>query len=252
MKKIISVFLISICLYACGGGSGGGNSNAAGNTTPSDNTTPPDEDANGIWEGALTVDGGPDYELLGLLYEGEIIALSIEANTMYKGSYTVDGDDISGNATVYEIGATAVGTATLNGVVTGKSQISFTYNTSYGATGSVSLFYDNVYERNSTLSKIAGNYSSVVSGFNTFNISIENDGSFTGSNTDGCQYSGDFTILDSNFNLYDLITTVSSCAATDGVYEGFAVLSDFNGVDDALTVTLSNENFVFISSLLRE
>jgi hypothetical protein len=239
MNKIFLAILFSLSLSACGGGGGG----APAPVVP----VVVNEDANGIWEGTFT-DGAAAFAIGGLIYEGTIIALSTEANALYVGTYSVVGDNFTASVTVYEIGGTVLGTASLVGVVTEQSQLSLTYTTSYGSSGSISIFYDNVYDRNSSFATLAGNYSRID---NSLNLTIQGDGSFSGIDTDGCQIDGNFLILDPNFNLYRITAVITLCGLANGSYTGFAGLSDFVGINDALTVALSNDNFVFIACLLR-
>ena len=210
---------------------------------------PPDEVANGVWEGTFT-DNGNTFDITGLLYDEEIIALSPDANAIYIGSYAVDGYNLSADVTIYEIGGTNVGTASFTGIVNSQSQIALNYEDSSGGNGSVSLLYDEIYERGSSLAKVSGNYVSTGPGY-SFSVSISSSGVITGNDTDGCTYDGVISTPDSNFNLYETNIDVSSCGAENGSYSGFAALYDENGVEDGLTVALSNENYIVLADFLR-
>jgi hypothetical protein len=212
-------------------------------------TPPPNEVANGIWEGTFT-ENGDTFEITGLLYEGEIIALSPDANAMYVGSYAVDGYILSADVTIYEIGGTDVGTASFTGVVNSESQIALNYVDSSGGTGSVSLLYDEIYERSSSLAKVAGNYVYSTLGYG-FPVSISTSGVITGTDTDGCDYQGNISTPDIDFNLYEINLDVSSCGSADGSYSRYAALYDEAGLNDGLTVALSNENYIVIADFLR-
>lgn len=236
MIRISLVFLLGISLIACGGG---GGSAPAGNNLNTDTAPPPDVDANGLWEGTVSQDGVGSYELFGLLHEGQIIARSYSANVLLIGTYVIDEDNISGSARAYELGVEKLGTVNFNGVAVEQSQVMLTFTSTYGASGSVSIFYDPLYERGSSLATIAGSY---TSGSETLDISP--NGALAVSNTgDGCNIIGSIEIIDPSFNLYKATQTFSGCDNSDrnDVYEGFAVLTDDTGVNDWLIMHVESE-----------
>lgn len=235
MNKIFLAILFSLSLSACGGGGGGAPAPVAAPIVV-------DEDANGLWQGTFSQDGVGSFELFGLFYEGQIVARSYAGGTLYIGNYTVSQDNLSGSAIVRSFGgadpSTRLGTANFQGVVVERSQISLTYTTTYGPTGSISVFYENIYDRDSSLSLIAGTYQDG----NVFTINP--DGSFTiPNNAPGCAFTGMVSLLSSNYNLYQIDGSSSGCTdpAQDGIYSGYATLLDSTGVNDQLVLWFEND-----------
>lgn len=230
-----------LLLAACGGGGGGGGSNV----------TTANASANGYWEGTFTETGLGTFDVSGLLYNGRIIAISESAGAIYDGSYTVSGGNISGDVTAYQINGGPFATATISGTVTEQGSISVSFNTSYGSSGTMALSFDSIYNRTSSLSKVTGiwNY---TSGTYSLTITVQNDGAFTGQDTDGCVVSGAIGILDTAHNLYSMNTSIASCGVLNGSYTGFSALLDSITADDTLQVAVSNSNFILLQPFARQ
>lgn len=235
---VLGVFML-VGLIACSGGGGGGD----GTTT--------NVSANGLWEGTFTENGAGTFAVSGLLYNGRIIAISESAGVIYDGSYIVSGSSISGNVTAYQIDGGPFATATLTGTVTEQGLISVSFNTSYGASGTMSLSFNNIYNRTSSLSLVAGiwNY---TSGTFSLTITVQNDGTFWGQDSDGCVVSGNIGLLDTAHNLYNMSTLIASCGGLDGSYTGFSGLLDNVTTNDTLQVAISNSNYILLYPFTRQ
>jgi len=59
------------------------------------------------------------------------------------------------------------------------------------------------------------------------------------------------SIIDPAVNIYGLSLTASSCGFYDGAYNGYAVVADDTGTNDALVFTVSNANVVLLGVLDR-
>lgn len=232
--RILGLVVI-VGLTSCGGGGDGGGDESSASVS-----------ANGFWEGSFTEDGEGTFHVEGLLYNGRIIAVSESAGVVYDGSYTLSGNNLSGNLTVYRISGSVIGTATISGTVTEKSSISASFSTSVGSKGTISLSFNSLYNRDSSLSLIAGFWDSTIGAALT--IVIENDGTFFGQDSDGCVLSGEISILDAEYNLYDVNLSVASCGVSNGSYDGFATLL----TDNILEVVVSNKHYLVFNPLVRQ
>ena len=234
--RILGLVVI-VSLTSCGGGGGGGGDEDESSASVS---------ANGLWEGSFTEVGVGTFNVGGLLYNGRIIAISESAGVIYDGSYTVSGNNLSGNVIMYYINGSAFGTATLSGTVTEQSSISASYSASTGSTGTISLSFDSNYNRDSSLSLIAGFWDS-ISG-TALTIVIQDDGTFFGQDSDGCVFDGEVSILDTKYNLYDVDLLAASCGVFNGSYTGFATLLS----TIVLEVVISNDNYIIFKQFVRQ
>lgn len=228
--KALSVLLTISFLSACGGG-GGGTDDGGSNVNDGDlNPAPQDENANGIWLGTTSNSTFGSSETIGLFNDGEFVAINLDFNEFYKGTYSIDQDDISATGKGYALNGPYGGTGVLDGVVNSQGTLTATVVASIGTTSDLSLAYaTESYERPIAYSDFAGSWSGSVIGL-SYNISIDASGDFIAVGSDGCNVSGNLVIPDSDRNLVkaDLSVSGSSCTVT-GSYSGFGVLADDDG-----------------------
>jgi len=175
IKKTMAMVLILIAammMAACGSGGGG-------DSTPA--PTPTTQSANGVWSGTLVDNINGTFALGCLIYEGEIISVSEDAGRIYKGTYTVSGNTFAGNVNAYEIGGGLVDSGTMNGTVVEEVSLTATFQ-SQATTGSISVTFDQVYNRDSALSYVEGTWTE-VDGTYSMNLTIAATGGITGSDS---------------------------------------------------------------------
>lgn len=126
--------VISAMFICVGCGGGGGDSAPAVQTTVT-------QSANGIWSGTLVDDINGTFTLDCLIYEGEIFAISEDANRIYKGTYTVSGSSFSATVDAFEIGGGLVDSGTINGAVTEQVLLTATFQSQH-TTGSIAVSFD--------------------------------------------------------------------------------------------------------------
>lgn len=223
MNKSLLCFSLLALITGCGGGGGG-----------SSNTPPPpppvNASAGGIWEG-ITSDGA---QVLGLVTEtGEFHFLQ-DDGVQYFGTAVTSQNAVSANFTgVTEFGTAFLdgstsGTGTLTGTVQERMSLSGTSNFRTAAGNSnvstVTLTYNVIYERDSSLVTIAGNFTEVTTG-DVVNINA-NGAAFMQDPVSGCVINGTVSIIDSRFNAYRVQYTYSSCQGQYAVLNG----STFRGL----------------------
>lgn len=252
MRKIsgVSVIALALLVASCGGGSGGDDDGGNGSPAP----TPEPTNAAGIWEGTA-VTGNLTLDVLGIVTEQGEGRFLDENGTQYVIDTLAGNDgDISLTFTaIAEVGFTfidgsTIATGELSGSVTETSSFSGEYTLSTGETGTMSLTYDTIYERDSSIDKLTGLWDE------QFGVmSVDPSGAFFMQDSFGCVYDGEASIIDPEFNAYSLSMTVSSCGAgVDGEYSGVGVLSDLNVADDLLIVQMNSEEWIFTTSLVRQ
>ncbi len=242
MRKTIIAILLSINLVACGGG---------GSSSSNPPPPPSTQSVSGMWRGTATSSAfGTTTDLLGIVSESREAFFISSQGAQYHGSLSVSGAHVSGTVTSYApVGfvfpdGSVVTTTSVSGTVTTKSSLSATY-TGGGDSGSIALTYDPLYERDSSLSLIAGDWFD-----GAISISIDSLGRFSGFDTSGCTYSGQVSIINSSFDAYKVNVTASSCGGADGSYDGLAALSDNLGLNDTLTAGVSNGSFSLVTTFI--
>ncbi len=243
MKAKAATAGLCLTLAACGGGGGGGSD---------PDTPPPVSEVDGIWRGSFVSDSTGSYSLLGLIKDGEIRMLSADNGSIHAGTASVaSGGVFSATTTDYAIGGTVYAETSMTGSYVQGQSISADYTATNGDSGTVSLTYDELYDRDSSLALTEGIWS-VTEGAYTFTITIQADGTLDGSDTDGCIYSGSVSIIDSNKNLYDVDVSAANCGVADGDYNGYGVISDDQSANDTFSLVANNENYIIYGDLTRQ
>lgn len=218
MKHSAAVFLCALLMAGCGGGGGGGTQSAS--PPPVTNASP-----GGIWEGTL----GTGQQVIGLVTEsGEFHFLDIDEFAQYFGTVSVNGNATSANFTGYaELGSsfadgTTSGTGSLTGTIQARSKFTAnsTFRTSAGNSNpnTIDLTYNALYDRDSSLATIAGNFTDLRTGSI---VNVSSSGVAFSQNPDnGCVLNGSVSIIDAQFNAYRVQYSYSSCTGVDAVLNG--------------------------------
>ena len=217
VRSLCVLSLTTFCV-ACGGG--GGSGSGGGDTNP----PPPDDQAiGGGWVGT---------DSAGL----EIFALSTESGRVHWfipstgeqgfGTGSVNGTAVTINYTyvaplgsVLEDGSSSA-TCTATGTIQERQSLAVTTNctTDLGNafSSSATLNYDSLYDVDSSLSAIAGNYDDfgVVLNVAANGVVFEQDPAT------GCVVNGQISIIDSQYNAYDVSITYSSCLGDFAILNG--------------------------------
>ena len=250
--KTLGILLI-ISLTAC-------NSNDNGDD--GDNNTEPTAPTsnNGAWEGTLEFTGEAPFNVIAVLIDGKITIfpgdgdVRLEDQGAWSGSYPINGDNIDGTATKYDFdGDEVLGEAQddlemlFTGSVTDRRFLflDFEVKTIPGGvvenSGTIDLeFTDD--GNNSSISSIEGSWT-----FDTLTINVAADGSFWGQDANGCVYSGDISILDSEYNLYGVESEASiGCGDAAGIYSGFAAVNYDDTPNNLTTFGVNPDNFLIL------
>lgn len=219
-----------ISLFACGGG--GGVAVESTVPPPVDNVSP-----GGFWVG---FDNDGETVLIFVTETGRFQFMTADG-AQGPGVLTVsNGNVISGDfQLVTQVGfsfpdGSKLSTCTLSGTVDERQTMSVTANctTTSGTQDQITvmpLAYQEIYERESSLAILSGLFDGVI-----VVTDISPDGTlFAQYSINDCVANGRVSIINANFNLYDVRFTVNSCT---GIYE---VL---NGVDFTGMGVLDNTN----------
>jgi len=244
-----SRFFPAFCLALVTAGCGGSGGSSAPVTGPGPTLPPADAAPGGHWFGTVTNDlSTVTEEYIAMVDEnGRFRFVSVDSAVQFSGNFTVTVNDLAGDATAFaDVGVvwldgSPATPATLAGTIVERDAMSGTWMTDSGESGSFEFFYDPIfYERASALDLLAGTWTSYDEFLNPAAIfSIGADGSFSGQNTQGCSSAGRFALVDADFNLYEVQSTVTGCAIA-GNYAGLAFLADFFVPNDAMVFAVDN------------
>lgn len=231
----------SSILVGCGSGSNGSCGSGSACVVPPPGT-------GGVFSG--TVKG---TAAVALYADSGDMRISVQDGTYYHLTTAPQSQSVVGNYFAYSTGApfpngTSATTGTMS-ATEGVSALSGTLTDASGSTLPFSLKDDTVYGQGSALSKLAGTWSSTANGF-SLTVTIASDGSLSGTDSNGCTYTGAFAQIDARYDVYRE-SHVATCNAAKSTYDGLAsyrppagastarieLLSD-DGAGSALTVEL--------------
>jgi len=251
--RFITTCLV-LALAGCGGG-GSGDSPAPNPPTP---PPPPPTDAlpGGHWFGTVTNDlHAVTEEYMAMVDEnGRFRFASVDSAVQMSGNFATVGNALTGDgiafadAGVVWLDSTSATPVTIEGTISSRSEMSGTWVTAAGELGTFEFFYDpTFYERASPLNLLAGSWIAYDENLNpqvTFTIAA--DGSFVGQSTRGRNSIGQFVIIDVDFNLYEVQSTIADCALA-GDYVGLAFLGDLVAPNDVLILANDNGSRAFLT-----
>jgi uncharacterized protein YjbI with pentapeptide repeats len=191
------------------------------------------ENPAGIWIGTQTVINDGVYDMNAIVYDGKIYGVSESANVLFSGTYDMQGgrylvSDGSDNATTrYDLYTlSSNGAFFTSGIVTTevnqKSTMTGAFSNEMLQEGEISFHYSKLYEKESSISYLAGSQSNSV-----LAIDVADDGRFSGS-LNSCSINGTIATPEPTVNIYEVSYTLSNCAEA-GSYEGLGIITDIDG-----------------------
>lgn len=247
--KVALTVLGFTVLTACGGG--GGSSGGASVTPP---PVIANADPGGIWYGyASNTTRGETYEVVGVSISSGELRFIDSQGVQYHGSMQVSGTSFNASFRAiaplgeYFVNGGTVLAGTMTGSISQRRSLDGSYQMSSGERGTVSLLFDDLYQRPSGQSLMTGTWIDV----DNDTYSIDSTGRIFGQDSFGCVYSGDAGVIDARYNAYRFNLTVSNCGVVNGTYAGLGVLQDWQSVGDnrLLTLQLSNDAWSLTVSL---
>lgn len=219
----------------------------------------------GVWRGTLTSDVTMSaVAVTAVITESGTARLILDNGSQLVGSVTTDSDHLTGDLTgITELGLqwpnnTTVASFSMDGTVAERDTITGTY-AGAGDMGTLTLSFDSVYDRASSLAVLAGQWARLDALQNyTATFSFDGQGAIDGSDADGCIYSGAVTVADMSVDVYTVALTVENCPASgvnlNGQYAGGGVLTDEtpgSNQNDVFVLGVSNDQFVITMRLNR-
>ena len=193
----------------------------------------------GIWMGEFDIGGKGPYDFTVLHIDGKAYAVSLNAKAMCVGTAKIDGENFISKYILFALDGGPFDWATITGKLKDENQIASHFVTLNGGdTGALNLAYNPIYDTPSSLGLTQGNWSFTDKDGLTTEILIEEKGTVSGYDSDGCEYLGYLDIINPAFNAYQIKLEISQCSSVDGEYEGVSFVE--NG---QLNVHITNEKY---------
>lgn len=246
--RVVKILLVGFALLGSGCGGGGTSGDDTSNTRKLDNGNDNASlvSADGIWEGSY-VERGLDYNVFAILYGGRMVAINHNSAEIYDARYKLSGSSIYGSGKIYSMLSTDSINAEFSGNVSEKAKMDITIVAADGSKVSVTLNYSSLTDQAISVSALAGNWGYAnYAGTYSASITLENDGSFWGQDSDGCVYAGKIEMINSSVNILSGQGSVSNCGTIDGSYSGFAVYEPGTaGGNDNLHIAITGKRGVY-------
>lgn len=237
-RRLLPVVTItgSTLVVGCGGGSGG-SCGSAGSTCPPASITGP-----GYYEGTLTAkSNSQSTPAVAIVAETGNGAMSGQNGTYYRFNVGFSGATVTG--TYDGISTGAGGTQQTSGSISGQSTSTTLSGTLMVGTSTVDSFQltaEAVYKQPSALATLMGTWSYTANGF-SLTVTIASNGTFTGTDSNNCAYSGVFGIISPLFDAYTE-TYTRTCNGAALTFTGFATYLPPSGSVGADIKVLADDN----------
>jgi len=192
----------------------------------------------GIYEGSLTSAASPQgTPVVAIISENGEGRISTADGSYYRLTVGTSGNNLDGSYRGYSqsIGAgnaAPPASGTVSGTIT-STGLNLTLTDMMSVQQSLTLTFDDAYNRTSSLTALAGNWTATVNGL-TLTATIQPDGTFTASDSNNCTYSGAFSLVDPTFDVY-AETHVRSCNGAAVTFTGLASLLQTNSTSGTAT-----------------
>jgi hypothetical protein len=236
-RRLLPVVTITGSSLVVGCGGGGGSTGSCGSGGSTCNVLGP-----GYYEGTVTPQGDSQTPAVAIITETGDGAMSGQDGAYYRFNVGFSGNTVTGN--YYGFSPSAGGPQTTSGsmsATTTSTDLTGTLTLGSGATvASFALTSEAVYKQASALATLMGAWSYTANGF-SLTVTIATNGTFTGTDSNNCSYTGTFGIINPVFNAYTE-TYIRSCNGTSLSFSGFAVYLPASGSANAHIKVLADDN----------
>lgn len=196
----------------------------------------------GIWVGSFDIRGRGPYDFYAIHVGERSTAVSHKAKAMCVGQVSQDEGYYYAKYSLYALDGSPFDYARLTGEINDKQIQSHFTTLNGGDTGRMQLSYSDLYEQPSSLERVEGEWSFSDRDGLEFDVIIEN-GVIKGSDSDDCKYLGNVSIINPQYNAYDVVLKISNCDSVNGSYQGLSYIDDEQSV--YLRVDVGNELYGF-------
>lgn len=178
----------------------------------------------GIWVGSFDINSLGPYDFHAIHVGERSTAVSNKAKAMYVGQ-VMHEDYYYAKYNLYALDGAPFDYARITGTLKdGQIESHFT-TLNGGDTGRLILSYDDLYEQPSALELLEGDWSFTDRDGLVLEFSIQN-GAIKGADSDECKYIGDISLINPQYNAYDVVLHISNCDSVNGKYEGLSYVDN--------------------------
>ena len=241
LSLIVIFFLGVISILGCSGGN---------------DESVPTQDPTGIWSGSyfyLNPASTIVYTISGIVWDGRWMLFydgiySPAEDRLWEGYPVVTGSSMEWDFRFYrnynyESASYHYGAVYTKNLLEGEP-----YPNNYLSVGFSMNYSPLLTEAGAALSYIDGNWSDEEQNGLITTLSVNLDGTVSGSDTNGCVYNGMIEVPDRNINIYKLNVDLSICGDVDGLYSGLGYTSTDRNL---FRFTLSNSGHFIHLTLTR-
>lgn len=195
----------------------------------------------GAYIGQITPPGAatPDA-LIGLVDEtGFGYFIDTDAGVVYNVQTTTEGLLLSGSYRAYQPPAPAI-TGTLSGAALSRNTLSGFATSSAGNIPFSLTYQAAAYEQPASLPLIAGDYALSANGV-FLSATVTGDGAVSTTDSEGCVFTGAFTIPDLRYNAYRLAGTYQCAGFPDQTISGIASFQPASGPTPATLSVIASD-----------
>lgn len=214
MRGLISWIMVLAYLYACAAPVKESVEQVAAEKSPLD----------GIWEGSFDIRGRGPFDFHAIHVDGRSTAVTLQAKAICVGSVRLDDSYYLAKYNLFALDGAPFDYATITGELSEGIIKSHFVTLNGGDTGSLTITYNDIYEQDSSLNLLAGNWSFTDRDGLEIDLSIDENGSARGQDSDQCEYAGNVEIINADYNVYDVVLSISNCGSVNGKYKGMAYL----------------------------
>jgi hypothetical protein len=175
-----------------------------------------------------------------------------------RGKWSASGKDFSASATVLGTEAGKISDSvnlSLSGTFSAGYRMVGDFQAGESDGGTFDFFaLPALYHRALSLAEIAGTYrvKTLVTGAEG-SLTLSQAGTLSGSDSYGCDYAGEISLPDPQFNLLEFSIAVTGCGSWNGTYRGYGAQIDDQELDDNRVIRLMgrHERFPAIIDLMR-
>ncbi len=181
--------------------------------------------AAGIFEGTLSDKASQQQTpVVAIIAEDGEGRVSAQDGTFYRLNVFNSGYNSSGSFEAFSQGLLfANGQPTSSGsfnAAPSSAGLNATLQYKSGDTATLALSFDQASDMASSLSVLQGSWTYAATAL-TLNITVQTDGSWSGTDSANCSYSGSFSLIDANENAY-AVHYKQTCNGTDKSFSGLA------------------------------
>ena len=177
----------------------------------------------GIWEGGFDINRRGPYDFQAIHINGHSTAVSYKAKAMCSGNITGEDGDYFALYNLYALDGAPFDEAKITGTLSDGVIESYFKTLNGGDVGKLTMTYNPVFENDSSLELLDGHWSFTDRDGLVIDAQISH-GILRGVDSDRCKYSGEFAIINPDFNAYGVRVNIANCHSVNGEYEGLAYI----------------------------